>query len=83
MENSFHANAGIRDSDLLITKENIGTLIHDFHEPDFAEAAARIELLMNDVAQPRHRAREIAVKLFDLRTVDIERYAALCEKVLG
>lgn len=76
-------NAGIGDSDTLVTKENIGVLVHDFNSEEYERAAIAIEGFARDAAQTRKRASEIAAKIFDVRRVGVERYARLYERVLG
>ena len=74
-------NAGIGDSDSLVTEEKAGVLIHDLDQSGYATAADDIVHL---ATQPdtRLRMREIATRLFNLRTVGIARYARLYERVL-
>ncbi len=76
-------NAGIGDSDALVTQEKVGALVGDFEVSDYAKALTLIEGLVREAEQTRRKAREVAERLFDLRTVGIERYARLYEKVLG
>ena len=76
-------NSGIGDSDALVTKENIGTLVHDFNSQEYERAAIAIEGFAQDAAQTRKRASEVAAKIFDVRSVGVERYARLYERVLG
>jgi glycosyltransferase involved in cell wall biosynthesis len=75
-------NAGIGDSDVLITRERVGALIHDFDEADYAKAWAVIEDLAGHPDQIRRRTREVARRLFDLRGIGAERYARLYREVL-
>jgi glycosyltransferase involved in cell wall biosynthesis len=76
-------NAGIGDSDSLIIQENVGALIHNFEQQDYARAVVEIEGFAGQAEQTRRRARATAAKLFDLRVVGIKRYTRLYEKVLG
>jgi glycosyltransferase involved in cell wall biosynthesis len=76
-------NAGIGDSDALVTKENIGALVHDFNSQEYERAAIAIEGFARDAEQTRKRASEIAAKIFDVRSIGVERYARLYERVLG
>jgi glycosyltransferase involved in cell wall biosynthesis len=76
-------NAGIGDSDSLIIQENVGALIHNFEQQDYARAVVEIESFAGQAEQTRRRARATAAKLFDLRVVGIKRYTRLYEKVLG
>lgn len=76
-------NSGIGDSDALITEEGIGALVSDFGESDYARAFSTIENFASNVEQTRARTRAVAERLFDVRTVGIERYARLYERVLS
>ncbi len=75
-------NAGIGDSDVLITREQVGALVHDFDEADYAKAWAVIDDLAGHPDQIRQRTREVARRLFDVRGVGAERYARLYREVL-
>ena len=75
-------NAGIGDTDSLITREEIGTLVSDFTDANYASAAQAIGRLAS-AAQTRQRTRQVAEELLDLRRVGVERYARLYEEVLG
>jgi len=74
-------NAGIGDSDDLITKERAGVLLSDFGKEEYAKTVTAI----NEFRQPsiRSRMRAVAERLFDVATVGATRYARLYEKVLG
>jgi glycosyltransferase involved in cell wall biosynthesis len=76
-------NEGVGDSDALITREKIGALVHDFNEPEYAKASALIEGFAGYPEQTRRRAREVAERLFDVRTVGVQRYGRLYENVLA
>ncbi|HEV7396065.1 MAG TPA: glycosyltransferase [Pyrinomonadaceae bacterium] len=75
-------NAGIGDSDSLITEEHAGALVHDFSETDFEEAAKVIEPFSANKEETRRLTREIAERLFDVGTVGVERYAKLYEDIM-
>ena len=75
-------NAGVGDSDALITHEQIGTLVRDFTEDEYVKAWAPISALAGYPDQTRRRAREVAERLFDVRKVGVDRYARLYEQVL-
>jgi len=76
-------NAGVGDSDALITDERAGALVENFDRGDY-ERAAKIALDMHArVDETRRRARDIAERLFDVRKTGVQRYAALYEEVLG
>jgi glycosyltransferase involved in cell wall biosynthesis len=76
-------NAGIGDSDILITQERVGALVEDFSEIEYSHASAIIEGHVNNPAQTRRRTREVAERLFDVRRVGVRRYACLYEKILA
>ena len=76
-------NAGVGDSDSLITRERVGTLVHDFNEADYTSAWAAAQEFVKDREQTRRLTREVAERLFDVRRVGIERYTRLYERVLN
>ena len=76
-------NAGVGDSDVLITREKVGALVHDFNEPEYASASASIDGFVGYSEQTRGRTREVAQRLFDVRTVGVQRYGRLYENVFG
>lgn len=76
-------NAGIGDSDAMITAERIGALVSNFNENEYVAAANVIEGLVGYADQTRGRAREIAERLFDVRRVGVQRYGRLYENVLA
>lgn len=70
-------NAGIGDSDTLITQEKAGALVTHFTADNYRAA---VKLLQTDFAtnnDTRTATRTIAERLFDLETVALPRYAAL------
>lgn len=75
-------NAGIGDSDALVTHEKVGVLVSGFNEVEYARTLNLIEDLASDVDQIRRRTRQVAEKLFDLRGIGVERYANLYERLL-
>ena len=75
-------NAGIGDSDSLVLEEEAGALVSNFTEDEYAKAAAHIESLARDQLRTRELTRRVAERLFDVRTVGVERYARLYESVL-
>jgi glycosyltransferase involved in cell wall biosynthesis len=75
-------NEGIGDSDILITREKIGALVRSFDEAEYSQAARLIEGLAGDPIQIRRRAREVAERLFNVRSIGTERYVRLYGKVL-
>ena len=76
-------NAGIGDSDALVTHEEVGALVSDFSELEYVNAATIIEQLANHAEQTRNRTREVAERLFDVRRVGRERYSRMYDKVLA
>lgn len=76
-------NAGVGDADALVTREQVGALVHDLNAEDYTRAAATVTRLLQDVADTRRRTREVARRLFDVRGVGLERYAKLYEAVVG
>lgn len=76
-------NAGIGDSDTLITEEEAGALVKNFSLDEYREAA-RTVIKMAEMGEPvRNRLRGIAEKLFDVERIGRERYARLYRKVLS
>jgi glycosyltransferase involved in cell wall biosynthesis len=75
-------NAGIGDSDALVTEWEAGVLLNEVNETHFQTAFDSIESLM-DSSAVKKRARHVAEKLFDLETIGAQRYARLYESVLG
>lgn len=75
-------NAGVGDSDALINDWKAGVLIENFSDEEYAAAGRSIAKM---VAQPevRKSARLVAERLFDLRAIGGQRYAALYEQTLG
>jgi glycosyltransferase involved in cell wall biosynthesis len=79
----FIINAGIGDSDALVTDERVGALVHNFDAGEYGRATAVVTALLEDVEGTRQRLRATARRLFDVRGVGLERYARLYETVLG
>ena len=76
-------NAGIGDSDALVTREAVGALISDFSELQYIKAATIVEQLANQADHTRNRTRKVAEILFDVRRVGLQRYSRLYETVLA
>jgi glycosyltransferase involved in cell wall biosynthesis len=76
-------NAGIGDSDGLITQEGVGALVKEFTESEYARAIQTIEALLHDTHITRKRTRDVAERLFDVRVAGAERYSRLYEMVLA
>jgi glycosyltransferase involved in cell wall biosynthesis len=79
----FVINAGIGDSDSLITKERVGALVSDFNEVQYVNAANSVEGFAADQMRTRQRTREVAERLFDLRQIGAQQYARLYENVMA
>jgi hypothetical protein len=75
-------NDGIGDSDALIGEERVGASVADFNESEYARTAQIIDKFARDVATTRAVTRAAAERLFDVRTVGVERYTTLYERVL-
>jgi glycosyltransferase involved in cell wall biosynthesis len=75
-------NAGVGDSDVLVTREKVGTLVTEFTSTGYAGALASIENFLVNQDDTRKRARSVAERLFDVSGVGVERYARLYENVL-
>jgi glycosyltransferase involved in cell wall biosynthesis len=74
-------NAGVGDSDTLVAAQKVGGVVKDFDEGEYEQTLVTIEnLLAGDV---RERARTVAEDFFDVRSVGLERYSRLYEKVLN
>lgn len=76
-------NSGIGDADGLVTREGVGALVTEFNASEYARAITTIERFVRDAPQTRKRTRAIAERLFDVRTVGVERYARLYESVFA
>ena len=75
-------NAGIGDSDALVTRERAGALVSEFNEAEYEQALTTIATLAA-AAETRGRMRDVAERLLDVRSVGTERYARLYERVLN
>ena len=75
-------NQGIGDSDILITREEVGALVHNFNEGEYARAGAVVAGLAGRAEQTRRQTREVAERLFDVRRTGTETYVRLYGKVL-
>ena len=76
-------NSGIGDSDTLITEEKVGALVKEFSAAEYARAFIELEGFAQAAAATRERTRQVAERLFDVRTVGLDRYASLYQKVLS
>jgi glycosyltransferase involved in cell wall biosynthesis len=75
-------NEGVGDSDVLITREKVGAMVHDFAEREYADSIAVIEGFAGYPEQTRRRTREVAERLFDVRRTGAEAYTRLYRDVL-
>jgi glycosyltransferase involved in cell wall biosynthesis len=76
-------NAGVGDSDALIADEKVGALVADFNAEEYSKAWKQIAELTAAPEEIRRRAQEVAHRLFDVRSIGLERYARLYEQVLS
>jgi glycosyltransferase involved in cell wall biosynthesis len=76
-------NSGVGDADSLVIDEGIGALVHDFTEDQYEEAAAIVESLVGDRENTRRRTRAVAERCFDVRTVGVQRYSRLYERIFA
>jgi glycosyltransferase involved in cell wall biosynthesis len=76
-------NAGVGDSDALISREKIGVAVRDFQDAEYAKAAHAIADFAAAPEEIRRRTRVVAETFFDLRQTGVERYARLYAHVLG
>lgn len=70
-------NAGVGDSDLLITEEKVGALVSNFNEDEYRRAGTKVFGMLSDVEGVRAHTRRVAERLFDVRGVGLHRYARL------
>ncbi|MDQ1639492.1 MAG: hypothetical protein QOF62_2831 [Pyrinomonadaceae bacterium] len=75
-------NAGVGDSDELTMTPGVGVLINEFNESEYMRAARTLDDLTKQASQVRERTRDLAEKLFDVRTVGVESYARLYDAIL-
>jgi glycosyltransferase involved in cell wall biosynthesis len=76
-------NAGVGDSDQLVTRERVGALVTDFNTEEYKRAAAEVFVMLEDVEGTRSHTRNVAERLFNVRGIGLERYARLYDKVCG
>jgi glycosyltransferase involved in cell wall biosynthesis len=75
------SNSGIGDTDALIETENVGAILNDFTEKDFANALEKIDALCLRENLAEH-CFETARKYFDLSRIGGERYRRVYQKLL-
>ena len=73
-------NAGVGDSDAFVKAQKVGAVVTDFNEGEYEQSLITIESLADEI---RERARTVAENYFDVRSVGLERYSRLYEKVLS
>lgn len=76
-------NAGVGDSDALVTQSEIGALVEKLTDADYSNAITTVQKLLTDRDALRAVTRSTAEKLFDVSRVGVERYARLYEQVLA
>lgn len=76
-------NAGVGDSDELVTHQKVGALVRDFNVAEFDEAIKTIQKFAEQPDETRQHTRAVAERLFDLGRVGGARYADLYERVLN
>src|ERR1043166_5226547 len=76
-------NAGVGDSDALVTEHRAGVLINDFAEDDYLKAIKQLTPLLDQPENARQRMRRVAEQLFDLQSVGVAGYARLYQRVLS
>jgi glycosyltransferase involved in cell wall biosynthesis len=74
-------NAGVGDSDAFVTAQKVGAVVMDFNEGEYESTLATIETLL--AGGIRERSRATAETYFDVKSVGLERYSRLYEKVLN
>jgi glycosyltransferase involved in cell wall biosynthesis len=76
-------NAGVGDSDSLVTRERVGALVENFSDAEYRRAARAVAAMLRDRDAARAHTRAVAERLFDVHRTGLERYSRLYEKVLG
>jgi glycosyltransferase involved in cell wall biosynthesis len=76
-------NAGVGDSDSLITEHGAGVLITTHGSAEYLEAIGELRSTFTGLNENRSVLRNIAERLFDVRGIGIERYARLYERVFA
>jgi len=76
-------NAGIGDSDVLITREGVSALVSDFKKSEYEKALIALESFVRDADETSRHSREVAERLFDVSAVGVNRYLRLYENVFN
>lgn len=74
-------NAGVGDSDDFVAAQKVGAVVRDFDEGEYQRTLATIETLL--AGGIRERSRTAAETYFDVKSVGLERYSRLYERVLN
>jgi glycosyltransferase involved in cell wall biosynthesis len=74
-------NAGVGDSDTFVAAQKVGAVVNDFNDDEYERALATIESLLAGGISARSRAA--AENYFDVRSVGLERYSRLYQKVFN
>lgn len=74
-------NAGVGDSDDFVAAHNVGAVVKDFNEGEYERTLTTIEALL--AGGIRERSRTVAETYFDVKSVGLERYSRIYEKVLN
>ena len=75
-------NAGIGDSDEILSQSNVGAVISQFDNVEYSRAWDRIETARANVDHLRQRTQELARRSFDLSAVGCKRYMRLYDNVM-
>lgn len=75
-------NAGVGDSDALVTREEVGALVREFTPDDYRRAASVVAQMLDRREATRQHTRAVSERLFDVHNIGLERYARIYEKVL-
>jgi glycogen synthase len=76
-------NAGVGDSDALVTEHAAGVLVDDFTEDHYRKAIKHLTPFLDQPGPTRRQMRRVAQQLFDLQSVGVAAYARLYQRVLG
>jgi len=74
-------NAGVGDSDAFVAAQNVGAVVKDFNEDEYERTLATIDTLL--AGGIRERSRTVAKTYLDVKSIGLERYSRLYEKVLN
>ena len=74
-------NAGVGDSDDFVAAQKVGAVVKDFNEGEYDRTLTTIETLLAEGI--RERSRTAAETYFDVKSVGLERYSRLYEKVFN